>query len=66
MRKRADEETYDPSIRFDSGMTRSRVVGSREIPEGAVSGYRSGLDMAKLYEREEDEVEVGVASHKRD
>jgi len=57
--RRTDEETYDPSERFDSGMTRSRVLGSREMPDGAVSGCRGGLDIVKLWE--EDEVEVGVA-----
>jgi hypothetical protein len=43
----ADEGTYDPSGRFDTGMTRSRVPGSTAMPDGVVSGYRSGLDMGR-------------------
>ena len=45
--RRADEETYDPSKRFDSGMTRSRVLGSTAMPDGVVSGYSGGLDMGR-------------------
>ena len=45
--RRADEETYDPSKRFDSGTTRSRVPGSTAMPDGVVSGYRGGLDMGR-------------------
>jgi hypothetical protein len=46
--RRADEGAYEPSERFDSGMTRSRVLGSTAMPDGVVSGYRAGLDMAQL------------------
>lgn len=42
------EATYVPSIRFDSGMTRSSVLGSTEMPDGVVSGNRAGLDMIQL------------------
>lgn len=60
--RRAEEETYVPSGRFDWGMTRSRVPGSTAMPDGVVSGYRGGFDMAQLWEeREEDQVETGVA-----
>jgi hypothetical protein len=47
---RAKEEAYDPSERFDSGMTRSRVLGSTAMPDGVVSGNNAGLDMAQLWE----------------
>jgi len=55
------DETYEPSERFDSGMTRSSVLGSTAMPDGVVSGNRSGLDIARREEREEDQVEVGVS-----
>ena len=48
--RRADGGTYDPSGRFDSGMTRSRVLGSTAMPDGVDSGYRGGLDIAWLWE----------------
>jgi len=60
--RRAEDETHDPSERFDSGMTRSRVLGSTAMPDGVVSGCRGGLDMAKLWEKRGDEVQVRVAS----
>ena len=47
------EQTYEPSERFDSGMTRSRVLGSRAMPDGVVSGNRAGLDIASCGERKE-------------
>jgi hypothetical protein len=38
-------ETYDPSGRFDSGITRSRVRGSTAMPAVVFSGLRGGLDI---------------------
>ena len=48
MRKKTDGATYVPSERFDSGMTRSRVLGSTAMPDGVVSGNRAGFDMGQL------------------
>jgi len=61
--RRADEGTYDPSERFDWGITRSRVPGSTAMPDGVVSGYRAGLDMGR---GRRVKFEVGVASQYRD
>ena len=51
--RKTDEGTYDPSVRFDSGMTRSRVLGSTAMPDGVVSGYRAGLDIVQSFHCEE-------------
>lgn len=61
--RRAGEGTYDPSKRFDWGITRSRVPGSTAMPDGVVSGYRAGLDMGRGWRVK---FEVGVASQYRD
>jgi hypothetical protein len=37
--------TYDPSGLLDSGMTRSKVLGSRAIPATDLSGFIGGSDM---------------------
>lgn len=37
--------TYVPSGRLDSGMTRSRVWGSRAMPAAVCSGLMGGRDM---------------------
>ena len=45
--------TYDPSGRFDSGMTRSSVFGSTAIPAAEVFGTMSGFDMSTTIGRQE-------------
>lgn len=40
------EDTYVPSGRLDSGITRSRVWGSRAMPAVVFLGSRGGRDMA--------------------
>lgn len=41
-------QTYEPSGLRDSGMTRSRVRGSTEMPATVVSGTIAGLDMMRV------------------
>jgi hypothetical protein len=58
-------ETYVPSGRRDSGMTRSRVRGFRAIPDVVVLGMMSGFDMASFlcfYGREQMEKSEGAMS----
>lgn len=53
-------KTYDPSGRFDSGITRSRVRGSTAIPAAVFSGLRGGLDMGYMSNEDADTVaEIG-------
>ena len=40
--------TYVPSGRLDSGITRSRVWGSRAIPADVFSGLRGGSDIVEF------------------
>lgn len=47
MTKVAKFRTYLPSGRLDSGMTRSRVRGSRAMPAAVLSGLIGGRDIAK-------------------
>jgi hypothetical protein len=48
------KETYVPSGRFDSGMTRSRVRGSTAIPAVVFSGLRGGLDIGYKEQMQND------------
>jgi len=45
-RSKESEDTYVPSGRLDSGITRSRVWGSRAMPAVVFSGLRGGRDIS--------------------
>jgi hypothetical protein len=47
-KSKESEDTYVPSGRLDSGITRSRVWGSRAIPAVVFSGSRGGRDIVSV------------------
>lgn len=47
-KSKESEDTYVPSGRLDSGITRSRVWGSRAIPAVVLSGSMGGSDIVSV------------------
>lgn len=47
-KSKESEDTYVPSGRLDSGITRSRVWGSTAIPAIVLSGLRGGRDIVSV------------------
>lgn len=54
------KETYVPSGRLDSGITRSRVCGSKAMPAAVFLGLRGGRDMVSIEDLADFEIPFTV------
>jgi hypothetical protein len=48
-KSKESEDTYVPSGRLDSGITRSRVWGSQAIPAAVFTGSMGGRDIVTVW-----------------